>query len=299
MGNVILEKAMTAQLGPRSGRLPDFVVVGATKSGTTSLDFYLSLHPEIHMARPKEPRFFIDEKEPFGRWGRGVDWYRSLFRSEKPLCGETTPGYAIWPHRQGVFERMGDVVPGAKIVFVVREHFARLRSAYLMGVRYRGRAHSFSEFVRDFPGVIDASMYGLQVRNILRFYSLEKICVLAAEDLRERRQETLSRLFGFLGVDPDFRSPLFSHRKHVSSWHAYPNAVGKKLLRSRGMAQLEAKLPPSAFYHLRNSLVALLPGRKPSTDLPAGIEQALRVKFRDDTHLLQELTGRRFPALGG
>jgi len=44
-------------------RLPDFLIVGATKAGTASLDFYLSLHPEIHMARPKKPRFFIDAPE--------------------------------------------------------------------------------------------------------------------------------------------------------------------------------------------------------------------------------------------
>ena len=47
----------------QAGRLPDFIIVAATKAGTTSLDFYLSLHPEIHTARPKEPRFFIDAAE--------------------------------------------------------------------------------------------------------------------------------------------------------------------------------------------------------------------------------------------
>jgi len=72
----------------KEGRLPNFIIVGATKAGTTSLDFYLSLHPEIQMARPKEPRFFIDAQEPFGRWGRGPDWYRGLFQTGKRLCGE-------------------------------------------------------------------------------------------------------------------------------------------------------------------------------------------------------------------
>jgi hypothetical protein len=47
----------------QAGRLPDFIIIGATNAGTTSLDFYLSLHPEIHMARPKEPRCFIDAPE--------------------------------------------------------------------------------------------------------------------------------------------------------------------------------------------------------------------------------------------
>ena len=47
----------------QAGRLPDFIIIGATKAGTTSLDFYLFLHPEIHMARPKESWFFIDAAE--------------------------------------------------------------------------------------------------------------------------------------------------------------------------------------------------------------------------------------------
>lgn len=47
----------------QQGRLPEFIVIGATKAGTTSLDFYLSLHPEIHIPRPKELRFFIDAPE--------------------------------------------------------------------------------------------------------------------------------------------------------------------------------------------------------------------------------------------
>jgi hypothetical protein len=48
----------------KEGRLPNFIIVGATKAGTTSLDVFLSLHREIHMARPKESRFFIDAQEP-------------------------------------------------------------------------------------------------------------------------------------------------------------------------------------------------------------------------------------------
>ena len=57
--------------GGSTGRLPDFIVVGATKAGTTSLDFYLSLHPDIHMAKPKEPRFFVDAPPPGERWSLG------------------------------------------------------------------------------------------------------------------------------------------------------------------------------------------------------------------------------------
>jgi len=84
------------------GRLPDFIIVGATKAGTTSLDFYLSLHPEIQMVRPKEPRCFINAPEPVGRRYRGLDWYRSLFVSDKALCGENSATYAAAPSILGV-----------------------------------------------------------------------------------------------------------------------------------------------------------------------------------------------------
>ncbi len=288
---------MKIQRNSPEGRLPDFLLVGATKTGTTSLDFYLSLHPEIHMARPKEPRFFIDDKESAGRWHRGIDWYRALFDSEKTVCGEASPTYATWPHRQGVIERMHAVVPRAKIIFVVREHFARLRSSYLMKMRYRGCEDSFTEFLENSVEAIDASMYGLQVQNVLRFYPLENVYVLASEDLQNRRQETLAKVFDFLGVDSSFRSPLFAHRRHVSTWHRYPNALGRRLLRTQGMARLEVELPSSVFYHFRNLMNWLLPGKKPSTGLPAEIEENLRSKFRNDTVLLQELMGIRFPAL--
>ena len=112
------------------------------KTGTTSLDFYLSLHPEIHMARPKEPRFFIDAPEPLGRWHRGLDWYRGLFRSEKRICGEASPTYSNWSAKQGVFERMHSVVPDAKILFVVRERFAWMPDF----------AHHFSATNATIPG---------------------------------------------------------------------------------------------------------------------------------------------------
>jgi hypothetical protein len=76
------------------GRLPDFIVIGAAKAGTTSLHFYPSLHPEIFMSTPKVPRFFADAPEPLGRWHPGEVWYRRLFVTTKRLAGETSPTYA-------------------------------------------------------------------------------------------------------------------------------------------------------------------------------------------------------------
>jgi hypothetical protein len=281
-----------------TGRLPDFLIVGATKTGTTSLDFYLSLHPEIHMARPKEPRFFIDAPEPVGRWQRGVEWYRSLFVSDKTLCGEASPTYTNWSAKQGVFERMHSVVPNAKNLFVVREQFARLRSRYLMNVRYRGIEDSFSEFLLNSQWALDASVYGVQVQNILRYFPSEQLLVLEAQELQERREDTLRKVFDFLGVEREFYSPLFQHKRHDSRFHAYPNKIGRKILRHPAMRMLERKLPTPFFYHFRNGLNTVFAGKKPTVSVDPELQEKLSVEFQQDTEKLRKLTGLSLPSLG-
>lgn len=280
-----------------TGRLPDFIIIGATKTGTTSLDFYLSLHPEIHMARPKEPRFFIDAPEPVGRWHRGLDWYRGLFRSEKRICGEASPTYSNWSAKQGVFERMHSVVPDARILFVVRERFARLRSSYLMNVRYRGLEDSFADFVQKNQWALEASMYGQRMQDLLRFYERKRLLVLEAEELEQRREETLHSIFEFLGVDAGFHSPLFRHKRHDSRFHKYPNALGRKILRHPATRMLEQKLPPAVFYHLRNGWNWVFAGKRPETMLDPLLHENLSEKFLRDTEALRELTGLALPAL--
>lgn len=280
------------------GRLPDFLIVGATKTGTTSLDFYLSLHPEIYMASPKEPRFFIDAPEPTGRWQRGLDWYRSLFVSDKTLCGEASPTYSDRSSKQGVFERMHSVVPHAKILFVVREHLARLRSSYLMNVRYRGIEDSFSEFLLKNRWALDASMYGARIQDILRYFPQKQLLVLEAQELQERRKDALRKVFDFLGVERGFYSPFFQHKRQDSRFHAYPNKIGRKILRHPAMRMLERKLPASFFYHFRNGLNLVFGGKKPSAILDPELQEKLSAEFEKDTEKLRKLTGLALPSLG-
>ena len=62
------------------GALPNFVIIGSQKCGTTALHAYLSRHPQISMSRPKELNFFIEERN----WPRGVEWYQSQFDADAP-----------------------------------------------------------------------------------------------------------------------------------------------------------------------------------------------------------------------
>ena len=106
--------------------LPNLIVIGAAKCGTTSLHEYLDLHPEVAMSREKELDFFVEEKH----WGRGVEWYAAQFE-DAPVRGESSPSYTAYPRYRGVPERIRRVVPDAKLVYLVRDPVERIVSHFV------------------------------------------------------------------------------------------------------------------------------------------------------------------------
>src|ERR671915_243608 len=94
------QAAHTAQAtaAERVGALPNLVIIGAQKCGTSVLHYYLGLHPEVSMSKPKELNFFIEERN----WPRGVEWYRGHFDPEARVRGEASPNYSAFPQHDGV-----------------------------------------------------------------------------------------------------------------------------------------------------------------------------------------------------
>ena len=84
------------------GALPNLVVIGGLKCGTTSVHHYLNLHPEVEMSRPKELNFFVSELN----WTLGQEWYASHFSGRASVRGESSPHYTNRPRFDGVAERM-------------------------------------------------------------------------------------------------------------------------------------------------------------------------------------------------
>src|SRR3954454_1582153 len=103
--------------------LPNLIVIGAAKAGTTSLHHYLDLHPQIAMSRWKELDFFSKE---FDR--DGLRWYESQF-ADAPVRGESSPSYTRHPENPGAAARMASVVPDAKLIYIVRDPVDRYVSS--------------------------------------------------------------------------------------------------------------------------------------------------------------------------
>ncbi|HEV2075342.1 MAG TPA: sulfotransferase [Thermoleophilaceae bacterium] len=291
--------------------LPNLLVIGGMKCGTTSFHHYLSLHPEIAMSRRKELNFFVAEPRPplvsKATWRRGVDWYASRFPDEAPVRGESSIQYTAHPHIPGVPERAASVVPSARLIYIVRDPVERVISQYVHMVAAGLESRPLGAAIRTSRGEIEAeyldrSRYGMQLERWLDHYPDEQLLVLSQEELLSRRLETLRRVFSFLGVDHTFESEEFgSHYRQraedkrrrlpaanraegliVAGTRRLPAPVRRRL-RDRGIPR-----------RLRRAVVRALSRRLdppvPEPSLRSRLEEALV----DDVDRLRRLTGERF-----
>lgn len=208
---------------------PDFLVIGAQKSGTTSLHRYLIEHPCIRWANTKEVHFFNNA------YTLGVSWYLAQFpwrwetraagrrRGERTAVGEATPEYLFHPRVPARVHAFG---PGMRLIAVLRDPVDRAYSQYQMQVRKRGETRTFEELL-DLEQVelpqelnrIDADpayvspiglrrsyvsrgRYAEQFERWLPLFPREQFLILTSEELSADPPSTVGRVTDFLGLPP-------------------------------------------------------------------------------------------------
>ena len=191
---------------------PDFFLLGAAKSGTTSLHHYLRQHPALFLPRVKELDFFDTDEE---RFASGLDWYLSYFRDEEAaLTGEATPLYFRRPDL--VAERMRTLYghDPPRFLLLLRDPVHRAHSHYLHKVSQGTEPLSFEAALdaertrpqqkrREWKSYFQDGLYARRLTVWHQHFSPDQFLVLLSQDLRQHPQTTLRSIFRFLGVDPD------------------------------------------------------------------------------------------------
>lgn len=269
--------------------LPNFLLVGAEKAGTTSLASMLAEHPEIFMCEPKEPRYFTQN------WRRGIHWYESLFDgavSEKAI-GEASPAYTWAPESAGtpfrIYKTLGDI----KYLYLVRHPLHRMISHYRHALIYHWipQGTSFEAALELIPCLKNCSRYHYQVEQYLEVTSPEQWHVLALEDLTKDPQEIQEGLFRFLEVDWTFRATLRS--EHSSDSLKRPPVSFDRLRAVSGFA-------PNRLTRLGKRLIMKSLGvRIPKPNLSQETVARLSSELHQDVCRLSEFCSRDFAALWG
>jgi sulfotransferase family protein len=275
--------------------LPNLIVIGGLKCGTTSIHHYLNLHPEIAMSRPKELNFFVESLN----WDLGEDWYRGHFHAEASVRGESSPHYTNHPRFAGVADRMGDLIPEAKLIYMVRDPFDRILSHYLHNLAGGYDTRPIEEALASTDSsYVDRSRYFMQLQPYLERFPAERIEIVEQGELKRDREATMRRVFRFLDVDDSFTHEQFSRewergtRKASGKFRLMDRAVRMPGL--RGMDARFDRLPEGMRWVVERIVHRPSAEAPPKPGLPPQARERLEPILREDAERLEEFTGRRF-----
>jgi hypothetical protein len=276
-------------------RLPTFMIIGAAKSGTTSLHYYLDQHPQISMSSPKETNFFqrSDYRAALGE-------YQRCFRNGHDARGEASHRYTCFPCVPHIPERISSVLPDLKLIYLVRDPVDRAEAHYneqfAGGFTELTIEEAFTNLDQSMAPWICASKYATQIERYMEHFPRSNLMIVDASDLRFDRRKTIESLFSFLGVDPAFSSRRFDRELNLRFERKLSFTRRGRELRQSPIAEgARRKLPPT----LRKPLFAVIARaflRPASRQQRLSPEARLRVAecIRADIEQFREFTGRSF-----
>jgi hypothetical protein len=284
--------------------LPNFIVIGAAKAGTTALYWYLAEHPEVVMSSVKETNYFAfgldDDGQPL--YGdpelhhfpvQSLSDYEKLFADagDSVAIGEASPIYLECPQAAG---RIRDLIPAARIICGLRDPVDRAYSDYMMFLRSRGRRFDAardlsvtSAWAQPDSHWMRISRYHEALSRYFEAFPRDHLHFFLFDDLKHDPQRVVQDIYRFLDVDSAFQCDLLT-----------PHNVGgvpsstflERIFTSRAIrAAVEPWISKGAVNWVRRVRTVNL---APAPKLPPQLKQELVKHFRGDIARTSELIGR-------
>jgi sulfotransferase family protein len=297
---------------PRSGpgdeavgmpnRIANFLIIGGMKCGTTSLYHYVRDHPQVFMPKYKALEFFTGGVA----WDRGIDWYRKQFAAapaDAVALGEASNVYAKYPRYPGVPERIARYAPDARLLYVIRDPIERIRSHYQHRVSEGRETDPFEIAAVSNPMYVEYGSYGLQIDRYLEHFPREQLLVIRSEDLRADRRQTMSGVYRFLGIDPEWVSPNIDREFFLTTDRPSRSLVpprARKLLKRYIPASKRAKeLEANVLRRLRRGGAGRAPSPEPAKpEVSPELRRRLVELLADDVRRLRGHLGPAFDGWG-
>jgi len=287
-------------------KIPNFFIVGACKSGTSSLYEYLSQHPEIYMSPSKEPLYFVPEDQVnphyYGEWGNYLKLFGDV-RQEKAI-GEASTPYLYYPESA---KRIKETFPDSKIIILLRNPVEIAFSQYQHYFRISAEDFSFekalkmeNERLNDPKFKVEARKFHAgyyymdrarlyrQVKCYKDHFGRQKVLIIFFKDLKNDPVKTCQRVFKFLGVDPAFRPDIEIYNP---AWTARFRLLNKLLLYPNKIDIFFRYLIPSI--RLRERLLKWILEKNRNYHKKPAINESTRIKlleeFREDIDNLEKL----------
>ncbi|HUO45507.1 MAG TPA: sulfotransferase, partial [Acidimicrobiia bacterium] len=269
-------------------RLPDFLIIGAMKAGTTSLYRWLESTGAVVVPSDKEPHFFSRE------WDRGIDWYASSFAHLAPEhpTGEASVSYTDPQYATAAAERIRNTIPDVKLIFLARNPAHRLRSHYRHELQRNREHRPFAVAVADPDSAyLRCSLYSRALEPYSDLFDPSQLLIVEFEDLV--RGGGFARVLTHLGLEGrprppgDYNITEDKRRFTAAARWLFDKGLTAPLSRLPGpLRQLGRALGTRSDLTYRSTLA-----ESHTVPLPEDVVRLLV----DDVARLESMVGRQFP----
>lgn len=183
--------------------LPDFLIIGSMKCGTSTLQVQLEAQPGIFMTSPKEPSFFSDDHI----YAKGFGWYSSLFSdaSSSDLLGEASTHYTKLPTYPKTLDRMKAVLENPKLVYIIRNPVERAMSHYIHEWTEARMGNDLIEALNKHPELVEYGRYAMQITPFIDQIGVNNIFLSSLEQLKVDPEGELKKIARFIGLEHTVR----------------------------------------------------------------------------------------------
>jgi hypothetical protein len=276
---------------------PEAYLIGAQRAGTTTLAYLLDQHPQVAVARRKEPHFFTHN------WDRGLDWYKGQFPdSSDTISLDASTSYSMAPltrsskrnsHKNKDYEhvpaKVFSATPGAKFVYMLRDPVERTYSGYWHSVRMGTESEEFRVAILNNPHYLDVSDYYGQLLLWLDYFPLDSFHFILFEDMKEAPERVARNCFKFLGAREEITS---IHLDSVKNRGYRASRIGRRVnmltTTYPGLRTTLALIVPRSIVNLLNSVKV---SSTPIPPMKVEDKTFLTEYFRERNQNLERLTG--------
>ncbi len=274
---------------------PNFLVIGAAKSGTTWLQLCLEEHPEIFVPLIKEVHFFSYAK----KYEKGLSWYQSFFQkcNQEKAIGEISPSYLVNPKAP---QRIYEFNPNMRLITILRNPIERAYSNYCMSLCGNLVSKNIAQELSPNAATnnfVSQGMYFKYVDEYIKLFGSQNVKVLIYEDLLKEPKSFVQQVYSFLNVDSDFEpSNLYKRTNQKKSLPKYEKIFyllqsfqeWLKINNIKGKAVINY-LRRSGYF---NILHRLNQSNDDFPELSREIKQELADFYREDVNQISQLLGR-------
>jgi hypothetical protein len=261
---------------------PDFLIIGAMKCGTSTVQAQLAAQSGVFMTTPKEPNFFSDDAV----YHQGMAWYEHLFSPARPtdLKGEASTHYTKLPTYPDTLKRMQAALPAVRLIYVIRNPVQRAVSHYIHEWTEARMGHDPLEAFRSHPELVDYGRYGMQIAPFIKAYGADQVLLTSLEQLKTDPSREFSRICSFLGAPEQATWQHDLEAQNVSSERARALPFQGLLIDNPVARTLRRRLVPKAI----RTRIRQARTMQTRPELPASMRATLEAQFLEDR---AQLTG--------